>query len=900
MSLTISLSARSDSYAMPGQEDRETPELTRFGVYGGLERHAHLLSGAWPKPAPSGTVEAVLAQPAARAMRLGTGDEISIEGRLDHEKVRVRVTGVFALDDPFSDRWEGETLLTRGLEIGGYTTYGPLMVPEETFAARFAGEVATQWVAVPDLRGVSPDRLGPLAASVASLSRDAGCPRCTAESRLPEVLAQVSTASLVARSTMLVPVLQLLLLAAYALMLTARLLTEHRRMETALLRSRGAGSARLAALAGAEALIVAIPCALAAPLLAAPLLRAVSLIPWIEASGVRFAPVPDAAAFGVAALVALGCAALLALPALRGARRTYVEEQSARGRGERRGLIQRAGADIALLVVAALAIWQLQRYGGPVTATAGGGLGIDPLIVAGPALALLCGGMLGLRLVPPVSKLAERITSRRPGLAPALGAWQVSRRPLRYSGPALLLTMAVAIGVVSVATAATWRSSQEDQARHRAGADLRVTGSTEGPELGALGRGTAYAALPGVTAISPAFQGTAEFGGTDVSLLALDAARLGELVHLRPDLAADPVATLGARLRQGRPEVGAFPLPGEPGRLTVTARLTVEDGGAAGPYEEMPVRMVLSDGLGVRHEVAVGPLRAGRTEVEIDLAALAGRSGRLTYPLSVRGLHADVPVPPGGSAFTLAIESLRADGAEVPAPANTRWAHRLAAGDHLPAEEVREGDGALVAVGFGAPRDAREGGDPQRLTLVPAAAGLSDEDVFAAAGKVFARLPVVVTEDLAASEKLAPGKEATLTVDRQITRVVVAGIARRLPGTAAERPAVLVDWDTLQTRDLAAGQPPRPATEWWLAVRGGDTAPAAAELRRHPEWDQTVVDVAALTRELRDDPLAGGLQGALILGFLAALVFALLGFLVNAAVAARSGPRSSRSCAPSG
>ncbi|MFC7592255.1 FtsX-like permease family protein [Nonomuraea antimicrobica] len=106
-----------------------------------------------------------------------------------------------------------------------------------------------------------------------------------AASRLPEILTQLATASLVTRSTMLIPVLQLLLLAAYALTLTARLLADHRRMEVALLRSRGAGTVRLAALAAGEALLVALPCAVVAPLLGPPLLALVHRLPWIRASG---------------------------------------------------------------------------------------------------------------------------------------------------------------------------------------------------------------------------------------------------------------------------------------------------------------------------------------------------------------------------------------------------------------------------------------------------------------------------------------------------------------------------------------------------------------------------------------------------------------------------------------
>jgi hypothetical protein len=890
----VTLSARSDSYAMPGQEKRRTPELTRFGVYEGLSRHARLETGAWPRPSTDGTVEAVVTQPAARAMGLSAGSEITIVGRLNHRPVTVLVTGIFAVTDPYGDRWSGDALLNRGVETGSYTTYGPLMVAPETFAARFTTNVAATWMLEPDLRTLAPESLGTLATSIASirttLPEQSGCEQCTSSSRLPEMLNQLNTASTVARSTMLVPVLQLLLLAAYALMLTARLLADHRRMEVALLRSRGAGSLRLAGLAGGEALLVALPCALVAPLLATPLLQLIGTIPWIRSSGVRLAGGPDATGYLVSGLVALCCAVLLALPAVRGARRTYVEEQSARGRGARAGLLQRAGADLALLAVAVLAIWQLQRYGAPVTATAGGAMGLDPLIISGPALALLCGGMLGLRLVPGVSKIAERITSKRSGLAPALGVWQVSRRPLRYSGPALLLTMAIAIGVVSMATAATWRSSQEDQAAHQAGADLRVAGPAEGQELGPLGRGTAYAALPEVTSLSPAYHAEAEFGGNQVTLLALDADKVGELVKLRPDLSADPLGTLAVRLAEGRPVAPSIPLPGEPTRLTLDVRLDVAVPGAAGPYEGMPVRMALQDGLGVPWEVMVGPFERGANKVTVDLSALDGRSGALTYPLSLRGFSINVPVPAAGSGFTFTLDRMRTgDGAEVGMPAGSGWAHRLEAGRYLPGAKLTD-PGGLFAVEVNAPTPLIEDADSQVLTLMPAPTGTNEQDMFAAAtdpaSKLFAALPVVVTRDLAAEERLTVGQTADVTMEGRPVRITVAGIVDELPGTTSERPAMLIDWQTQQVRDLAAGQRPRPATEWWLDTRG-DSAPVAAELNRRPEWDQTVVDVASLGREMRDDPLASGLQGALILGFLSALVFALLGFVVNAAVAAR-------------
>ena len=48
---------------------------------------------------------------------------------------------------------------------------------------------------------------------------------------------------------MLLLTVQLVALAAYAVLLSASLLVEHRRVETAMLRSRGAGRARIVGLA---------------------------------------------------------------------------------------------------------------------------------------------------------------------------------------------------------------------------------------------------------------------------------------------------------------------------------------------------------------------------------------------------------------------------------------------------------------------------------------------------------------------------------------------------------------------------------------------------------------------------------------------------------------------------
>ncbi|MFD1932033.1 FtsX-like permease family protein [Nonomuraea mangrovi] len=846
-----------------GPYQGEDGERLLFGTRSDLETGAELLQGTWARPGAE-PLQATLPQETAQRLGVSAGQELTVRRREADQPLTVLVTGVFATPD--------------GLHPPADDA---LMVPGETFLARFADQVLGYWHVTPDLKNVATGDLAPLSAAAAGLpdrlkARPA-CADCTVREELSAYLAQLDRSALVGQSTMLVPVLQLLILAGYSLMLTARMLAEGRRMEMALLRARGAGMGGLVSLSMTEALLIALPSVVIAPFAAPHVLNGVSGLLWAQAGAVRVPAAPEPVTFAIAAAAALAGAALLAASAARSARRTYVEEQAARGRGDRGGVLARAGGDIALLVVAGLAVWQLTRYGSPVTATAGGGLGIDPMLVTGPALALLSGGMLGMRLVPWTSGLVARLTSRRATLAPALGAWQVSRRPLRYVGPALLLTMAVAIGVLSITTTTTWESSQRDQAGHRVGADLRISPATGPGEVGGLGAGRVYASLPGVSAVSPAVRDSVSIGSGSAELLALDADRLDTVMNLREDLSAVSLAAMAEGLTAGRPTLRAVPVPGTPSELAVIVRTR-----APAPLK---AELLISDAEGVRWRLDLADrAAAGERALVADLAALAGRAGRIAYPLAVRGLtFGETPAP-------VVVAALRAGGHDVQPPGDLAWAGFEQVGRFQGSgvgdggvKEVTTGQGGLFGI------DAvPERGKAVVLAVPP---GTPSQRLFG--GTVGGRatlpqpLPVVVTDELAAEEKLSVGMRLFLPFDATTSALIVVAVVDSLPGMTVGEPGVLVDLPTLADRNILTVNAPPRVTEWWAAAEDGDPGAATRALAAHPGWSARVLDRQSVFTELRDDPLAGGLQSALLIGFVAAVIFAGLGFAVNAAVAAR-------------
>ncbi|GAA1581552.1 ABC transporter permease [Actinomadura kijaniata] len=897
--LNLESSAYSDSYTLPGQEERERPELAVFAAYTSLERHVRLVAGRWPDAAPAGEVQAVLPAPAARAMRVEVGRTLTMRGRVDEDAVvRVRIVGLFAplrADDPL---WQGDPLVAKGVTRLDYTTYGPLVVRPETFASRLmGGGVEVRWTVLPGLGRVDTAGLTALRARLDGsgpvfqrLGRETGTTFTTA-TELPALLHQLETAVTTTRSTMLMPVIQLVLLAGYALALVARLLADQRRAEVALLRMRGASLGQLAGLTLAEWLVIVLPGAVLSPLLAAPLLRLAGRAPAVRAAGLTLDAGALAPLWGVSAAAALACALLLTVPTLRGAMRTFAETQAGLG-GTRGPALRRGGADLALLLVAALGVWQLTRYG------AGGTAGVDPFIVSGPALALLAGGMLLLRLLPPATRAAEHLTRRRRGLAASLSVRQVSRRPLRYAGPALLLVMATAVGVLSVTTMATWRVAQVEQADFQSGTDLRLLSADDTRTVAPMGQGGRYAALPGVTGAAGVRRQDATYGQVPTTMVAAAAARLQPLLRARPDLRRElALRDLAAR----RPALPAATVPGTPRTLTLDLRLTATGSGSAGGSagRRYLTSVSLTDGNGAVYRVDLPELTAdGRTRaVEIDTAALAGPQGRITYPLGVRGMTFPYDGNPPPDGLELSLERARGDAGEATAPSWARVDTFVTTED---LEDNRTVGGGTAGTGARPLLTMRIGPAPRtegRGLLRTAVHGLlsaPDPPDHTAAPDRRPAVPAVITDDLASRARVGVGGALVLRAPDGDVRAEVVGIARALPTLPPDRPAVLFDLPTLADRHLAFHGTPAESLqprEWWAAADGARTGPAVRAVRAAPGLGTVAGDRPALRRALLDAPLGAALQGALVLGFGAALAFAVIAFVVNGVVAAHERSR---------
>lgn len=884
----------SDPLGLPGVPGSRVIRLLEAGAPGQVTAHARLVSGGWPgPPRPGRPVPAVL--PASVAAQLGAsvGDVLSVWDRENGHRARIQVTGTFARRDPGSPYWGLDLVGPSGVSVSpGYITYGPLIVSPAAFSGgRPALTIgAASWAAALDAQRIQAGQIPGLASRI---TRMAGYLQGTARlgglqvsSGLPHLLDGLTRSLAVARSMLVISALQLLLLAAAALVLAGRLLTSHRGVETALLGSRGAAGWQLARITLAEIALVgglaAAGGALAGTRLAGLLAGAGSL----RDARLRLAGFPGSAWLAVALVLAL-CLAITLWPALR-------PSQARRGRAAAVSGIARSGADIAIVVLALIAVRELRTYSA-VAHLATGGLGIDPVLSAAPALALAAASLILLRLLPLAAKGMERLIARSRHLGGALASWQISRRTITQSGPVLLAVLAVATGTVALAQYQSWLRSARDQAAFAAGADIRV--ATARPA--SLSQAGAISHAPGVTDAMPVTVEPTELHGT---LLAAGAPQAARTVLLRPDLSPLPARRLWRRIAPAR--LPGLALPGRPARIEIEA--SVRGGTGTGRLGRVTATASVQDAGGAVYTVPAGAIAADGRDHPL-IAALAP-PGRASYPLRLIGLSLSYYLPryPGKRLVsraglreaTLTLASVAESGSatgQFAAPfaqgaALSSWgaagsAPSLASLNGVTNNGGNAGARAPTVAGWrGAPGAA--GG--QRLSFHPGFGPDPGQLNYYAPPNSFtglltlsvrppaAVLPGIATREFLTSNHLRPGTVIDITMAGSVVPVRIAAVVTAFPTTSS---AVIVDQAAVQDLLASRAGPPLPVTQWWLRTsRVPPGLPAGS----------AVTDRAALQESLVSNSLSAAplLEGLAIAG--AAAVLAGLGFSVGVAASVRA------------
>ncbi len=830
-----------------------------LAFFDGIERHATLVRGRWPDP-DAEQLEAVVSTQAVDTTGLATGGTVALE-----DTPTIRIVGEYDISDPAAPIWWNDELALDGLRGRDVPTYGPLVVAEpalrstaERFRASWRTRPAASAFDVGELRSTEAAVDGLEDQLAEGVARGVAPP--VVSTGLGSLLEETRREVEVARTGVLVPLAQLALLAGYGLVFVAALIRRRRRREDGLLLTRGAQPRSLALASAVEALALAMLAALAAPWVARLAIELVAAFGPLASAGLDLEPEVGRLPYSLAALGALACLAALVLPSLRG--------ESMSARASRPGFFARTGLDVALLVAAGIALWQLRAEGAPVVAGDGE---LDVLLVAVPAIGILAGAVLAGRLLPPVLAFLARTAARRPGAVPALAARRLARTAEEHRPAAVLLVAALAIGTFAAAYATTWDDTQRERAALIAAADILVPDDRRSDAYPPLGRSNAFAATAGVESSSPLAVESLQVGGEPVPLIGVDAAR-SAVTPVGPT--ADRQEQLLQQLAARRPPAVGAPLPDDAEELTLTAHVTLEplpedfepppafsffEGTREQSVDPAPsLAVVVSDADGLYHRLPAGPLHEGENRVSVEL----GPQPRHPLRLAALELGYDVPafVPRN---LTVAVTSTVVDQEE--------WRAEI-----LPLTSIVASANATLAPGRG-------------LTL-GLDTGAADNDRTAT---------TVVLRPGAPPSRLLPAIAGTGLLDSLQARVgdvVEVGGGRRVEligsltnfAAATEGDSFLVtDLPTLFAQRYERLHEVARPDFWALETGSAPVAATVAALGRPPLEVEQVIARAPLERSLANDPLAVATSGALWLGSLAAALFAVAAFAVAGAARRR-------------
>jgi hypothetical protein len=891
------------------------PDASYFAELAEVRSHVTLGSGAWPERTGQGAsaiIPVIVPSAAAAAVNLRIGDTFSVGVGAKGSTRSARIVGTYSVKDPKGGYWSKDPLKGTGLNHaypsftrGSDTTtaFGPLLVAGGELDAAAVPVDAMRVSFAPKFNRVTVDQLAPAikrlksAPDVVPTEMEEAAQEVTFTSALEPLLRHILSKLIVTRSTVVVVMLLLLVLAVAALGQTARLFSDAQAGGRQLMLARGASRSQILLLSVIEAVTIGLIAAALSPVLARLTYDLIALSPSMRLAGmpmdVGMPLLTWELALAVAILfVVILIAPLLARPA------TFIDGEQKRARERRGAGLLRSGLDLGLLLIAGVLYWQLLSYRTPV---AGGAIpAIDPVLVAAPVVALLALALVSVRLIPAVSRLADRGATRARGAVLPLAAWEVGRRSHQSVAAVLLLTIAVAVGTFGQSFLATWQQSQVDQAGLAVGPPVRVpaTAGSVGDQSQALAAGAIGKPQPVTRRTGYVLDSTGQDTGDVATVLGLTAGARKLLATGRNGAVGG--ATVAKLSTYDSHADTGIALPGDVRGVQGVVR--VGSPGARIPGVSIRVAAVIEDLDGLLTVVQLGSIPAdGKPHVVRGLLRSVVRG---SAPLRLVGFES-----------SLAVGDLAAYGQGNPQVATDILLGQLAvlhpargSGKYVSqplAIDPRTSWFSEKVYGPSAADDPISGGAPPgwqlRLTaVVPAGVAQQGAAYLLESWTPVATVPAVVTSAFAKAARAHLHDNLPLDVSGALIEVNIVGIVPLIPGTAdfpklsvttisqagtAATESVVVDQVELQ-RDLAQwGQSGVPVDEWWIDVPAGH---GEEFLGSHPIAASAGVSREGLGLELQDDPVRVATQAALWLSIVAAALLVAMGFALHTAASIRS------------
>ncbi|MCK6580783.1 MAG: hypothetical protein L6Q98_22045 [Anaerolineae bacterium] len=503
-----SIVCNEDANVCPGDENRRAYVPT---AYERLADRFTVVEGEYP----TGEGHAAISQDVALRTDLTVGDTITFYPNTPDETA-VEIVGILAPIVPEDPFWLTQQLILQGQLIDVTDNsqrfdFGVIM-SESAYAAQIVpiGRVSTnyEWYIETNTNAFRAADLNGLTNALANVERAFRIdhPNLRMVSGLTTLFNQFQADLNAVEGTVILFAGGVLLLLFYQLMTTTALILERHAVEWSSITSRGGSAEQLGMMQAGTMTILA----LLAFLMGVPV--AVGIVILVG----RFSPLSNVlgAGLGVTTIPPLsfalsGVSALLAivaltLPAIPAARTSLLRLKQSVSRPPTTPIWARYYLDLILIGLSVVLLLRLYfLFGGTsleqlltdpsalirvITTSAAQETGLlnDPFNLAVPALLITGTALLWLRLFPLIMQGIGVLFSRANGLIAPLALWNIARDPAHYAQFVMMIIATLAIGIASLALAATHDAGAWTTARNATGSEVALTFATETLPLNTL------------------------------------------------------------------------------------------------------------------------------------------------------------------------------------------------------------------------------------------------------------------------------------------------------------------------------------------------------------------------------------------------------------------------------
>ena len=546
--------------------------------YTALQPYIQFTAGAAPQSVAAGKpIQVMVTKDMADFLHLKVGQSILVDnlGAKGHQVTGV-ISGVFEPKDANDPFWNGLSFNTEGGDV--LPAVYPILTTTDSFYSAFSGfdgvDMTQTWVYYSNPALITTDNMGDVAddvitfrSHVAGAIQDTpGVANVLTQGGLDQIIQGVQTQLSLIALPLYVIAAQIVGLALLFVAAMASLLIEYQSQDITTLKSRGASGTQLLGIFSTQSALLGLLAVILGPFLAVGL--ALLLIRWFLPGGSSQGAVLSAAsptAVIVPAIIGgvLGVA-VVTFSALQAARLDVLAFRREMARPSHKPFWRRAYLDVGLALLCAVGYLELGQFGGTQSRLALGSQGNSPLLLMTPALLLLSGGLLLLRVIPLAASLGARLASRGRGITAMLAFAQIERTPGRYSRMTLLLVLSVGLGLFALTFDASLAQNVHDRTAYAAGADVRMMLN---PAITTQQTG-AYIAhlktLPGVEDATPLYRTygstSIDLGNLAVDILGVDSTTFAGVANpfsWRADYASQSLPTLMKQMQAHRAAVGS-------------------------------------------------------------------------------------------------------------------------------------------------------------------------------------------------------------------------------------------------------------------------------------------------------------------------------------------------------